>query len=315
MSNIGFSVVIPCHNESKNIINLISDIKKNLLKKKYEIIVVDDCSTDDTHQVLRKLINDKTIKYIKLVKNFGQSIATQIGIDNSKFDNIITIDGDGQNNPESIKELVDKFIKNDLDVLFGNRHHRNDNKLRVSLSLIANSVLRFIFKINIKDFGCSLRVFKKKLLKDHSLFSEQHRILPLILLYKKNIKYDQIKVKHRKRIYGKSHYGNKRIVKLIFDSFIFICLEKFENKPIYFFGLFFLFFLIMAFISFLLMIYIKFILNRSFILTPLPVLTSLFISMSFTSLMLGFVCEIFIKSNKKHNSKNLSSYEIDLKNF
>ena len=310
-----YSLVIPCHNERENIPRLVKNINDHLKGIIYEIIIIDDYSTDNTYEVLKEYIDSKEIKYIKLSKNYGQSIATQVGIENADYDNIITIDGDGQNNPYSAKSLIEIFEKEKLDIIFGNRKHRKDAKPRLLLSLIANFMLRKLFKINIKDFGCSLRVFKKKLLKTNPLYSEQHRILPLILTYNKKINYRQVDVLHNERKFGKSHYGNKRIIKLFFDSLIFICLEKFENKPIYFFGVFFLSFLVLAFGTFIIMIYIKFFLGRSFILTPLPVLASLFLSMSFTSLMLGFVCEIFIKNQKKDISQNLSSYEIDFKNF
>lgn len=305
-----YSVLIPCHNESKNIYNLITSLKKNLSKINHEIIIVDDGSTDNTYEVLENLIKTNSLRYIKLSMNYGQSIALQAGMDQANFENIITLDGDGQNDTNSITKMIEIYEKERLHVLFGNRKRRNDEKIRVNLSRVANYLIRLIFKINIKDFGCSLRIFKKKLLNGKVLYSEQHRILPLILIYKKKIKFSQIDVGHNERKFGKSHYGNKRVIKLLLDLLIFICLQKFKTKPIYFFGIIFLFFLSLSIITFILMLYIKFILGNSFILTPLPVLATLFLSMSFTSLMLGFVCEIIVNTYLISND-NKFLYQID----
>ena len=206
-----YSVLIPCHNESKNIYNLITSLKKNLSKINHEIIIVDDGSTDNTYEVLENLIKTNSLRYLKLSMNYGQSIALQAGMDQANFENIITLDGDGQNDTNSITKMIEIYEKERLHVLFGNRKRRKDEKIRVNLSRVANYLIRLIFKINIKDFGCSLRIFKKKLLNGKVLYSEQHRILPLILIYKKKIKFSQIDVGHNEREFGKSHYGNKRV--------------------------------------------------------------------------------------------------------
>jgi len=305
-----FSVLIPCHNESENIHNLINLVKKNLKKINHEIIIIDDGSTDNTYEVLKNLINKNSIRYLKLSMNYGQSIALQAGMDHANFENIITLDGDGQNDANSIAKMIEIYEKDKLQVLFGNRKKRNDKRIRVNLSRFANYLIRVLFKINIKDFGCSLRIFKKNLLDGKVLYSEQHRILPLILTYKKKVKFSQIDVGHNERKFGESHYGNKRIIKLFLDLLIFICLQKFKTKPIYFFGIIFLFFLSLSLLTFIIMLYIKFILGNSFILTPLPVLATLFLSMSFTSLMLGFVCEIIVNTYLISND-NKFFYQID----
>tara|TARA_B100000575_G_scaffold293815_1_gene306533 strand:- start:6022 stop:6726 length:705 start_codon:yes stop_codon:yes gene_type:complete len=204
-----FSIVIPVYNEQDNIEDLIDEIYKlNLKKYNYEIIIVDDCSTDKTNEILTKLkkIYDKIIFY-KHTKNLGQSYAFLTGIKNSKFKNIITIDGDCQNDPKDIISLCNiYFADKKYDLVGGLRTRRKDTFIKIISSLIANKIRATILKDKCIDTGCSLKIFNKEIFLNFPFFDGIHRFLPALFLgYGYNTYY--LPVSHRQRMKGKSNYG------------------------------------------------------------------------------------------------------------
>ena len=213
-----FSIVIPLYNECENIKSLLSEIFTNLYSyDNFEIILVDDASTDNTIGVIKKVIDNK-VKILNNKTNRGQSFSIHKGIQHSSFDTIITIDGDGQNDPADIPKLINKYFESDkLKLLGGIRSKRKDSLIKVLSSKIANKIRSKILNDGCQDTGCSLKVFDKKIFLTFPYFDGMHRFIPA--LYRGyGFETNFINVNHRKRKYGTSKYGTiNRLFKGIRD--------------------------------------------------------------------------------------------------
>ena len=213
-----FSIVIPLYNESENIKPLLREIFANLLShKNFEIVLVNDASTDNTSNVVKNLINNK-VRILHNKTNRGQSFSIHKGIQHSSFDTIVTIDGDGQNDPADIPKLINKYFEsNKLKLLGGIRSKRKDSLIKVLSSKIANKIRSKILNDGCQDTGCSLKVFDKKIFLTFPYFDGMHRFIPA--LYKGyGFETNFINVNHRKRKYGTSKYGTmNRLFKGIRD--------------------------------------------------------------------------------------------------
>ncbi len=202
-----FSIVIPLFNESKNIKFLLDEIIKNLINyKNYEIILVNDASTDDTSQVINSL-SFNNIKIITNTENKGQSFSIHEGIKKSSHNIIITLDGDGQNDPADIPQLYDLYSLNKgVKLIGGIRRNRKDNFTKIISSKIANSIRSRILNDECIDTGCALKIFDKKIFLSFPFFDGVHRFLPALF---KGYGYETlfIDVNHRKRNHGRSKYG------------------------------------------------------------------------------------------------------------
>ena len=216
---IGFSIVIPVFNESKNLSILIEEIFDSLKRyNEFEIIIVNDGSNDDTAKVLKKIKKNYSIKIINNKSNYGQSYSIRVGVKNSKYNTIVTIDGDGQNNPKDIINLLEIYYSKKVFSLVGGiRSKRKDSLIKVTSSIIANNIRSIILKDNCVDTGCSLKVFDKDVFLSFPYFDGLHRFLPALFkgFGKKTF---FVKVDHRSRISGISNYGILgRLFKGIFD--------------------------------------------------------------------------------------------------
>ena len=213
-----FSIIIPLFNESKNIKVLLAEIKKNLVKfQDYEIILVNDASSDDTIYQIKKIKN-KSIKLLNNSKNEGQSFSLHRGIKESKNNTVITIDGDGQNDPADIPKLLNLYLSNKKIMLVGGiRLNRKDNLIKIFSSKIANHIRSRILNDNCVDTGCSLKVFNRDIFLDFPYFNGMHRFLPA-LYNGYGYRTEFINVNHRPRKYGVSKYGTfNRLFKGISD--------------------------------------------------------------------------------------------------
>jgi len=213
-----FSIIIPLYNEDQNIGILIKEIFKTLYNySDYEVILVNDASTDQTLEVIQKL-NNKKIKIINNNINSGQSFSIYKGIKEAYYNTIVTLDGDGQNDPKDIPQLLEFYLKNyEIELVGGIRYKRKDKIIKLISSKIANFVRSRLLKDNCSDTGCSLKVFNKKIFLSFPFFDGIHRFLPALFSgygYKTYF----INVNHRKRKYGISKYGTmKRLFKGIKD--------------------------------------------------------------------------------------------------
>ena len=202
-----FSIVIPLFNESKNILPLIEEIYESLNNySNFEIILVNDASTDNTLKTLQKIKSDSLV-ILNNLENKGQSFSIHKGIYNSSNDIIITIDGDGQNDPTDIPKLLNLYLTNDdVKLVGGRRYKRQDNLIKVITSKIANYIRSRILRDNCDDTGCSLKVFDRKIFLKFPYFNGIHRFLPALFIgYGHKTLFHN--VNHRKRKYGSSKYG------------------------------------------------------------------------------------------------------------
>ena len=229
------SVVIPVYNENNNIEFLTNEIKSSLYDKiKYEIIFIDDGSTDSTLETLLKIKkNEKNIFVINHEINYGQSIALKTGVSNSNYNYIVTLDGDGQNDPKDILKILKFFdVKKEFMMVIGNRVNRNDSLAKKIASRLAYKVRKIILKDDTPDTGCAIKVFRKSDFINLPFFNHIHRFMPyLFKTFKGNV--ISIEVNHRARKSGVSKYSNfQRFLVGIYDILGVIWLKKRTVWPI-----------------------------------------------------------------------------------
>ncbi|WP_243472620.1 glycosyltransferase family 2 protein [Winogradskyella sp. MH6] len=250
---ITLSLVIPLYNEEENVKPLLHNINKALENYHFEIILVDDFSTDKTVNTI-KTLNYPKVTLIELRKNYGQSSALAAGIDNAKGEYIVTMDGDLQNDANDIPTMLQKLQSENWDVVVGIRNNRKDSFLKKLPSKIANFLIRKATKLNIKDHGCALKIFKNNIAKELNLYGEMHRFIGL-LAYLNGARVGEINVNHNRRIHGKSKYGLGRTFKVINDILLILFQRNYLQKPLYLLGnLGILFFAIGAVINIYLLI-------------------------------------------------------------
>jgi glycosyltransferase involved in cell wall biosynthesis len=229
------SVVITVMNEEVNIKPLLEAVRSALSAIDYEIILVDDGSTDKTKQQILEHADDRTV-LVELRKNYGQSTAMTAGIDHSQGLYVALLDGDLQNDPNDIPAMLELLKKEDWDVVAGNRKNRKDGFiLRKVPSKIANSLIRKMTGVYIKDYGCTLKIFKREIAEELGLYGELHRFIP-VLAKLQGAKITQVDVKHHPRIHGKSKYGLNRTFKVMSDLVLMVFMRKYMQKPMHLFG-------------------------------------------------------------------------------
>lgn len=229
------SVVVTVMNEEENIHPLIEAVHSALHTIDYELIFVDDGSIDATRTKIQQRLNHQ-IKLVELRKNYGQSTAMTAGIDYSSGKYIALIDGDLQNDPTDIPHMLKKLIDEDWDVVAGNRKNRKDGIfLRKVPSKIANALIRYMTKVYIQDYGCTLKIFKREIAQDLGLYGELHRFIP-VLASMQGARITQVDVKHHARLHGSSKYGLGRTIRVMSDLVTMVFFRKYSQRPMHFFG-------------------------------------------------------------------------------
>ena len=228
------SVVVPVYNESGNVKELFREIKEVCVKENYtyEIIFVDDGSSDDTAKQCADL---KPLKLIRFRRNFGQTAAMDAGIKAAQYDYIVTMDGDRQNDPADIPNMLKYMTENDLDVVSGWRKNRKDTVMKKFTSRGANFLRGIIVKDNIHDSGCSLKVYKRECFENLSLYGEMHRFIPALLKIK-GFTVGEIVVNHRPRTAGVTKDNWKRTLKGFVDMISVWFWNKFAVRPLHLLG-------------------------------------------------------------------------------
>ncbi len=228
------SIVIPVFNEVTNVKKVHQEIVEVCDQEgyEYEIIFIDDGSTDGTYDILKGL---SPVKLLIMRKNFGQTAAMDAGIKHARNEYLITMDGDLQNDPRDIPRLIHHLEENDLDVVSGWRENRQDNASKRFASRGANLIRKLLLKDEIHDSGCSLKIFRKKCFEHVSLYGEMHRFIPAILKIK-GFKIGEIPVSHRPRITGETKYNWKRTVKGFVDIISVWFWNKYAVRPLHLLG-------------------------------------------------------------------------------
>lgn len=242
------SLVVPLYNEADNVAPLVADVLTAMTSqaRHWELILVDDGSADDTAGRLAEQhqAHPERIRVLTLQRNFGQTAAMQAGIDVARGAVIVTLDGDLQNDPADIPSMVDRLLKEDLDLLAGWRKNRKDNRwLRTFPSRIANRLIGRATRVTLHDYGCSLKVFRGSVIRGVRLYGEMHRFIPAwISVYTSPSRIREQVVNHRARVHGVSKYGLSRTFRVIVDLLAVYFFLRFLTKPGHFFGRIGLFF-------------------------------------------------------------------------
>lgn len=229
------SVVITVLNERDNIVPLLEAIRSALSGIDYEVIFVDDGSDDGTQKEIREHADERN-SLVELRKNYGQSTAMTAGIDHASGRYIALLDGDLQNDPSDIPFMLHKLKDEDWDVVAGNRANRQDGVfLRKIPSKIANAIIRRMTGVYIRDYGCTLKIFKREIAEDLGIYGELHRFIP-VLAKLQGASITQVDVKHHARIHGTSKYGLNRTFKVMADLVTMVFFRKYIQKPMHLFG-------------------------------------------------------------------------------
>jgi glycosyltransferase involved in cell wall biosynthesis len=299
------SIVIPLHNEADNIQILYRELRNSVdnINEAYEIIFVNDGSTDKTLKRLRT-IKDKEEKesnfnvltrIIQFSRNFGQTAAMQAGFDHTRGDIIVSLDGDLQNDPADILKMIKKLDEG-YDVVCGWRKDRKDNALtRILPSKVANWMIGKITGVPIHDNGCSLKAYRSSVIKSVSLYSDMHRFIPAVATMA-DAKIAEVVVNHRPRKFGKTKYGLSRTWKVLSDIVTIKMLIHFHNQPILWFALLSLVFAIFGIGFGLVSVVTYFQGVRSIVY---PAASFLFLSLFGSFLSWGILAEFLIRQEKR----------------
>ncbi len=237
------SAVVPIYNEVESVPLLVERIANVLQQNSfsYEIICVDDGSTDGTTELLRQLAQSRSdLKAVVLRRNYGQTAAMAAGFNHAQGQVIITLDGDLQNDPADIPRLMAKLDEG-YDLVSGWRKERQDAMVtRLIPSRIANWLIRKVTEVKIHDYGCSLKAYRSELVRDMNLYGELHRFLPA-LAFIEGARIGEMPVQHHARQFGKSKYGLGRTFRVLMDLATIFFMKKFLTRPMHVFGLFGLF--------------------------------------------------------------------------
>ena len=300
------SVVITVINEEENIHPLAEEIRNALAGMDYEVIFVDDGSTDATKKKIKEII-DERITLVELRKNYGQSTAMMAGIDHARGKYIALLDGDLQNDPADIPFMLDLMKKEDWDVVAGNRKNRKDGMfLRKVPSKIANYFIRRWTKVYIKDYGCTLKIFKKEIAEELGLYGELHRFIP-VLAAMQGAKITQVDVKHHARKFGKSKYGLGRTFRVLSDLVTMIFFRRYIQKPMHLFGTMGFISLFFGVIINVYLLILK-ILGHDIWGKPLLILRLIFLLGGIQLITIGIIAEISVRTY--FESSNKKTYQV-----
>lgn len=308
-NDVELSMVVPVLNEQNNIRTLYEEIQQALTERhSYEVIFVDDGSTDESFSVMAELHkSDRGVRVIRFRTNFGQTAAMSAGFAYARGHIVIPIDADLQNDPADIPKLLAKLDEG-YDIVSGWRRQRHDNTLTRRIpSKAANWLIRKITGINIHDFGCTLKAYRREVLEETRLYGEMHRFIPALAGWA-GARVGEVVVNHRPRKAGAAKYGLGRTFKVVLDLITVKFLASFSTKPIYIFGGLGILSAVGAGLSGLAVLYQKFFSNLSMNRNPLLLLTVLLVTASIQFILMGLLAEILVRTY--HESQNRPTYVI-----
>ncbi len=310
-NTVDVSVVIPLLNEQDNIKVLYAQLNQALNGvHNYELIFVDDGSTDNSFQILTELHKaDSKVRVIRFRKNFGQTAALSAGFAHSRGGIVIEIDCDLQNDPADIPQMIEQLHKG-YDVVSGWRKKRHDNAVTRRIpSMAANWLIARITGVKLHDFGCTLKAYRREVLVETRLYGEMHRFIPVLASWS-GAQICEMVVNHRPRTAGVAKYGLGRTWKVMLDLITVKFLGSFSTKPIYIFGGLGFICMVGAILAGAVTLYQKFIsaqqlpMNRN----PLLILTALLIMSTVQFILMGLLAELQVRTY--HESQNRPTYVI-----
>lgn len=295
---VDISVVVPFYNEEGNVRELYEELQGVLkqLGRTYEYVFVNDGSSDQTAAILDSLAEqDRHLKVIHLLRNFGQTAATMAAIDHSSGEFLIGLDGDRQNDPHDIPAMLAKLDEH-FDVVSGWRKDRKDKTISRKIpSKVANWLISRVSGVHLHDYGCSLKAYRRSVIQDVRLYGEMHRFIPIYTKWMGG-RVTEMAVNHRPRVAGVSKYGLRRIFKVVLDLFLVRFLDRYLTKPIHFFGGTGLLSILGGATTGIYALYLKMAEGVSFINTPLPLLVVMLIMMGSFLVMMGILAELIVRT-------------------
>lgn len=304
------SIVIPCYGEEPSLRELVRRIEIAVasLGLSYETIIVNDGSVDGTARTLQALAADRPwLKVINLSRQSGQTAAMMAGFEWARGVVVVTMDGDLQNDPADIGQLLAK-LGDDFDVVSGWRVQRQDHPIkRVFVSRVANLLISLVTGVRLHDYGCTLKAYRREILEDVRLYGEMHRFIPVYASWN-GARIAELPVNHFPRQRGASNYGLSRLVKVVLDLFVVMFLHRFAQKPIYIFGSCGLVCFAVSAAAAIAMVYYKFWGGKTFIETPLPLLWATMFFTGVLCLLMGLLAEVCMRTY--HESQGKRTYRI-----
>ncbi len=304
------SLFLPVLDEEENLRPMHAKIAAALdtLGRAAEVIYVDDGSTDRSLDILKEIASEDTrVRVISLRRNYGQTAAMAAGIDAAKGEILIPMDADLQNDPADIGRLLEKLDEG-YDVVSGWRKNRQDKLVSRKIpSQIANRVISWIGGVPLHDYGCSLKAYRREVLKDVKLYGEMHRFIPIYASWA-GARVTEIPVDHHARTAGKSKYGISRTIKVIFDLITIKFMAEYHTKPLYVFGGFGMLAFVISFIAGVWALILKLFYDTSFILTPLPIIAIVMLAISVQFFLMGLLAELLVRTY--HESQDKTIYAV-----
>jgi len=292
------SVVLPVFNEQGCIVNVLEELYqeiKLLNLEEFEVLVVDDGSVDKTNELIKNFQkNHKNLRLFTLARNFGQSAAMACGIDNAKFEVVLTMDSDGQNNPKDFKKLLTEIEKG-FDVVSGWRRNRKDATLSRKIpSFLANKLISNWTGLNLHDYGCTLKAYKKKSIQSFPIYGEVHRFLPAYASFQ-GAKITEVEVDHRPRTTGVSKYGIGRTQRVILDILVARAQSRFSMRPMHLLGGAGLILSVVGLVLVGISVILKLIGSWDFVDSPLPVVGGFTTIVGMQLLLIGLLAEFQLR--------------------
>ncbi len=309
------SVIVPIFNEEDNVVILVEQIQSvlNHKKIKYEILLIDDGSKDQSYSIIQQIAaKDSRVKGIRFRRNHGQTAALMAGFDHAEGEFCLTMDGDLQHDPNQIPEFIET-IKKGYDLVCSYRFKRNDAIIRRFPSKIANLIARKISRLNLQDFGSTYRAYRTSLVKDIPIYGEMHRFIPIFISLMTD-KIIEIPIHLKPRVKGASKYGLSRTFRVFSDLWALMFFSGYFNRPMHIFGYFsFLFGLpgmvILCWLTIMKLLGLIEIMHYG----PLFILGVLLTLLAVQMMTTGVVCEYLIRIYYSHDKRR--PYHISEKTF
>ena len=314
---IDISIIVPSFNENESLPELTAWIAQVMEKEDadYEIIIVDDGSTDRSWETVKTLSEaNRNIKGIRFRRNYGKSAALFCGFERARGEVVFTMDADLQDSPDELPEMRRMILEDGYDVVSGWKQHRQDNKITKNLpSKLYNATARLITGIKLHDMNCGLKAYRNEVVKNIEVYGEMHRYIPYLA---KNAGFDKIgekPVHHQKRKYGKSKFGIERFINGFLDLLSLWFLSTFGKKPMHFFGFSGLLMFLIGFLMTIWIIAAKLIHQAQHVQfrpvteQPLFYLSLVAVILGVVLFLAGFICEMISRSSSDRNKYNIKS--------
>ncbi len=301
------SVIIPIYNERETVRPLYEKTAEVLEKigQPWEILFINDGSHDGSEETLDAVAAEESrVKVLHFRRNFGQTAAMMAGFDHARGEIIIPMDGDYQNDPEDIPNMLAKLDEG-YDVVSGWRRDRQDNAIKRNLpSIMANKLISFVSGVRLQDFGCSLKAYRRDVIEGVRLYGEMHRFLPIYTSWH-GARITEVVVGHFARRAGKSKYGLERVLKVVLDLMVVKFLDRHAQKPMYVFGLIGFIMIAISAAFGLWAVTLNLFYGKPFITTPLPLMTVFTFMTGVICVLMGLLAEMITRTFYESQGKRI----------